>query len=596
MQVTLEPFHSGGQGKPANALMDTTAGDFDYKPVPTPSPMSSSGGIGTLVQSSSERSSSKKGTVSGSAGGGGEGDKDGGKYLEQFLASLGPLPEFVKEKVGKIKGLEKAILIKSAALKEASAYHVTMIQQKLAEKKKGGSGVSSGAGAGSGGDGDASGNNGNSSSAHDFGSSSNNNSNFNSGNNSGSSFQGSGNYGSGSGSGSGNFSSNSNSNVNPSNLPPLPIPSPLSQPLPYTLTPAVIHPLPTENLLNNLTYLLIGPVIHANTMMSPPIPPSNGAVSRQEMGIMPMNISPAALPPTGKKSLTASAVSAFAHPYASIPSPIELASVAVAPAPVDNPSLSNDKLSELRSKVIADYDLDQAEKWMREQQACLLEWQRRKSSLVGELSIEVDSLLKRAEAALKKQENKLRRGAFEVPPTPIDRRRTTMMQVVGTKPTNTTQPGASPTALSAVATSNDKEATRKRSYGLMVHELEARELQYAMQNELRVEIEKQSQQAIASHAANLAAGGSSASAGSPAADANEPVYCTCKKVSFGAMVACDSEDCEIEWFHFACVGQCSSTATQSRSREGSQIPSLTVMFADLLIVLPSSRSRHEAAW
>jgi hypothetical protein len=37
-------------------------------------------------------------------------------------------------------------------------------------------------------------------------------------------------------------------------------------------------------------------------------------------------------------------------------------------------------------------------------------------------------------------------------------------------------------------------------------------------------------------------------------DPNEPVYCYCRKVSFGEMVACDSDDCQNEWFHFACVG------------------------------------------
>jgi hypothetical protein len=37
-------------------------------------------------------------------------------------------------------------------------------------------------------------------------------------------------------------------------------------------------------------------------------------------------------------------------------------------------------------------------------------------------------------------------------------------------------------------------------------------------------------------------------------DPNEPLYCTCKQVSFGRMVACESENCKIEWFHFECVG------------------------------------------
>jgi hypothetical protein len=25
-------------------------------------------------------------------------------------------------------------------------------------------------------------------------------------------------------------------------------------------------------------------------------------------------------------------------------------------------------------------------------------------------------------------------------------------------------------------------------------------------------------------------------------------------VSFGEMIACDNEECEVEWFHYACVG------------------------------------------
>lgn len=33
----------------------------------------------------------------------------------------------------------------------------------------------------------------------------------------------------------------------------------------------------------------------------------------------------------------------------------------------------------------------------------------------------------------------------------------------------------------------------------------------------------------------------------------EPLYCLCKQVAFGEMVACDNEDCPIEWFHYPCV-------------------------------------------
>ncbi|KXJ28251.1 inhibitor of growth protein 1 [Exaiptasia diaphana] len=37
-------------------------------------------------------------------------------------------------------------------------------------------------------------------------------------------------------------------------------------------------------------------------------------------------------------------------------------------------------------------------------------------------------------------------------------------------------------------------------------------------------------------------------------DPNEPTYCLCKQVSFGEMIGCDNDECEIEWFHFQCVG------------------------------------------
>ena len=37
-------------------------------------------------------------------------------------------------------------------------------------------------------------------------------------------------------------------------------------------------------------------------------------------------------------------------------------------------------------------------------------------------------------------------------------------------------------------------------------------------------------------------------------DVDEPTYCYCNSVSYGAMVACDADDCAREWFHLACVG------------------------------------------
>ena len=37
-------------------------------------------------------------------------------------------------------------------------------------------------------------------------------------------------------------------------------------------------------------------------------------------------------------------------------------------------------------------------------------------------------------------------------------------------------------------------------------------------------------------------------------DPDEPVYCLCQQVSYGEMIGCDNDACQIEWFHFNCVG------------------------------------------
>ncbi|KAI7891879.1 uncharacterized protein EV154DRAFT_419711, partial [Mucor mucedo] len=37
-------------------------------------------------------------------------------------------------------------------------------------------------------------------------------------------------------------------------------------------------------------------------------------------------------------------------------------------------------------------------------------------------------------------------------------------------------------------------------------------------------------------------------------DPNEPVYCYCQQVSFGEMIACENEQCDVEWFHLECAG------------------------------------------
>lgn len=38
------------------------------------------------------------------------------------------------------------------------------------------------------------------------------------------------------------------------------------------------------------------------------------------------------------------------------------------------------------------------------------------------------------------------------------------------------------------------------------------------------------------------------------ADSDEQKYCYCNQVSYGEMIACDNEECDIEWFHYDCVG------------------------------------------
>lgn len=45
-----------------------------------------------------------------------------------------------------------------------------------------------------------------------------------------------------------------------------------------------------------------------------------------------------------------------------------------------------------------------------------------------------------------------------------------------------------------------------------------------------------------------------------AVNPNEPTYCLCNQVSFGEMIACDNENCAIEWFHFGCVSLTAQTA------------------------------------
>ncbi|KAH3900178.1 uncharacterized protein SCDLUD_003149 [Saccharomycodes ludwigii] len=36
-------------------------------------------------------------------------------------------------------------------------------------------------------------------------------------------------------------------------------------------------------------------------------------------------------------------------------------------------------------------------------------------------------------------------------------------------------------------------------------------------------------------------------------DDDNRLYCICKKPSEGRMIACDNQNCKIEWFHYKCV-------------------------------------------
>lgn len=48
-------------------------------------------------------------------------------------------------------------------------------------------------------------------------------------------------------------------------------------------------------------------------------------------------------------------------------------------------------------------------------------------------------------------------------------------------------------------------------------------------------------------------------------DPDEATYCYCNSISYGAMVACDSDDCAREWFHLACVGLKVAPSSKSKS-------------------------------
>ena len=72
-----------------------------------------------------------------------------------------------------------------------------------------------------------------------------------------------------------------------------------------------------------------------------------------------------------------------------------------------------------------------------------------------------------------------------------------------------------------------------------------------------------------------------------AVDPNEPLYCSCQRVSFGDMVACEADTCPIEWFHYECVGACLCL-----SCGGARVHALTLTLASAMQGCRRGRSRR----
>ena len=37
-------------------------------------------------------------------------------------------------------------------------------------------------------------------------------------------------------------------------------------------------------------------------------------------------------------------------------------------------------------------------------------------------------------------------------------------------------------------------------------------------------------------------------------DDDDNIYCSCREIAYGEMIACDAPECSYEWFHYDCVG------------------------------------------
>lgn len=60
------------------------------------------------------------------------------------------------------------------------------------------------------------------------------------------------------------------------------------------------------------------------------------------------------------------------------------------------------------------------------------------------------------------------------------------------------------------------------------------------------------------------AGAGSGMDGGGGLDGDREVYCLCKREAFGEMIACDNENCQVEWFHLGCVGVSNSNRPKGK--------------------------------
>lgn len=118
LRVTLEPFGAdlGGttfltaSGNLATTTMPTTSWSGAHAMPSVGTMMDTTSGGGDLDVTKSSQTIAASGSKSKEDHAPKDKDAKDAKYLENFLSSLSGLPDFVQEKVGRIKGIEKAIM------------------------------------------------------------------------------------------------------------------------------------------------------------------------------------------------------------------------------------------------------------------------------------------------------------------------------------------------------------------------------------------------------------------------------------------------------------------------------------------------------